>query len=78
MKIKNLIFTPKYIKYGNKKQNGLFYKDLKIVFNGNKVKIEDEYYDKNVFLKADRALSKLNFLFDSKSKTNLVTLRKFN
>ena len=30
----------------------------------------------NVFLKADRALSELNFLFHLKSKTNLVTLRK--
>ena len=31
-----------------------------------------------VFLKADRALSKLNYLFHLKSKTNLVTLRKCN
>ena len=31
-----------------------------------------------MFLKADRALSKLNFLFHFKSKTNLVTLRKFH
>ena len=29
-------------------------------------------------LKADRASSKLNFLFHLKSKTNLVTLKKFN
>ena len=29
-------------------------------------------------LKADRDLSKLNFLFDLKSQINLVTLRKFN
>ena len=28
--------------------------------------------------RADRALSKLNFLFHLKSKTNLVTLRKCN
>ena len=33
-----------------------------------------EFHDENVFLKADRALSKLNFLFHLKSKTNLVTL----
>ena len=31
-----------------------------------------------MFLKADRALSKLNFLFHLKSNTNLVTLRKCN
>ena len=31
-----------------------------------------------MFLKADRALSKFNFLFHLKSKTNLVTLRKCN
>ena len=31
----------------------------------------------NVFLKADRALSKLNFLFHLNSKRNLVTLRKY-
>ena len=31
-----------------------------------------EYYDENVFLKADRALNKLNFLFHLKSKINLV------
>ena len=30
----------------------------------------------NVFLKADRTLSELNFLFHLNSKTNLVTLRK--
>ena len=29
-----------------------------------------------LFLKADRALCKLNFLFHLESKTNLVTLRK--
>ena len=29
-----------------------------------------------MFLKADRALSELNFLFHLNSKTNLVTLRK--
>ena len=34
--------------------------------------------DENVSLKADRALSKLNFLFHLKSKTNLLTLRKCN
>ena len=39
-------------------------------------KIEHEYHDENVFLKADRTLSKLNFLFNLKSKKNLVTLRK--
>ena len=37
-----------------------------------------KFRDKNVFLKADKALSKLNFLFDLKSKPSLVTLRKFN
>ena len=37
-----------------------------------------EYHDENVFLKADRALSKLYFFFHLKSKTNLVTLRKYN
>ena len=37
-----------------------------------------ECYDENVFLKSDRALSKLNILFHLKSKTNLLTLRKFN
>ena len=33
---------------------------------------------RNVFLKADIALSKLNFFFHSKSKINLITLRKSN
>ena len=33
-------------------------------------------HDENVFLKADRALSKLNFLFNLNSKRNRVTLRK--
>ena len=41
-------------------------------------KIEYESYDENVFLKSDRALTKFNFLFHWKSKTNLVTLRKYN
>ena len=36
-----------------------------------------ECHDENVFLKADRALNKLNFLFHSNSKTNLVTSRKY-
>ena len=40
-------------------------------------KIERECHE-NVFLMADRALSKFNFLFHLKSKTNLVTLRKCN
>ena len=40
-------------------------------------KIERECHDENVFLKADRALNKLNFLFHSNSKTNLVTSRKY-
>ena len=35
-----------------------------------------ERHGKNVFLKADRALSKLNFLFHLNSKRNWVTLRK--
>ena len=39
-------------------------------------KIEREFYDENVFLKAYRALSELNFMFHLNSKTNLVTLRK--
>ena len=37
-----------------------------------------KYHDENAFLKADRALSKLNFCFHLKSKTNLVTLRKLS
>ena len=42
------------------------------------LKIESEaHYDENAFRKADRTSSKLNFLFYSKSKTNLVTFRKF-
>ena len=41
-------------------------------------KIERESHDKNVFLKADRALSKFNFLLHLKSEKNLVTLRKCN
>ena len=40
--------------------------------------IERECHDKNVFLKADRTSSKLNFLFHLKSKTNLVTLINCN
>ena len=34
--------------------------------------------DENVFLKADKALNKQNFLFYLKSKTNFVTFRKCN
>ena len=37
-----------------------------------------ECHDGNVFLKADRDLSKFNFFFHLKSKTNLVSLRKCN
>ena len=37
-------------------------------------KIERKCRNENVFLKADKALSKLNFQLES--KTNLVTLRK--
>ena len=37
-----------------------------------------ECHGKNVFLKADRAISKFNLIFHLKSKTNLVTLRKCN
>ena len=33
--------------------------------------------DENVFLKADRALSKLDFLFHLNWKRNLVNLRKW-
>ena len=41
-------------------------------------KIEREYYDENVFLKVDRASSKLNFLFHYKSKkfSNLYEIRR--
>ena len=35
-----------------------------------------ECHDENVFLKAGRALSELNFLYHLNSKTNSVTLRK--
>ena len=41
-------------------------------------KIERECNDENVFLKVDRALSKMNFLSHLKSKTNLVTLIECN
>ena len=43
-----------------------------------KLSSKREYHDENVFLKADRALSKLHFFFHLKSKTNLVSLKKFN
>ena len=36
------------------------------------------YHDETVFLKADIALSKLNFLFHSKLKTKLLTMRECN
>ena len=39
-------------------------------------KIERECHDENVFPKADRVLSELNFLFHLNPKRNLVTLRK--
>ena len=39
-------------------------------------KIERQCHDDNVFLKADRTFSELNFLFHLNSKTNLVILRK--
>ena len=41
-----------------------------------KLSAKRERYDENVFLKADRALSKLNLLFHLNSKRNRVTLRK--
>ena len=41
-----------------------------------KLSAKHECHDENLFPKADKALSKLNFLFHLKSKTNLVTLRK--
>ena len=43
-----------------------------------KLSAKRECHTENVFFKADRALSKLNFLFHLKWKTNLVTLRKSN
>ena len=50
------------------------YKLLEIYKNVyRKSSAKRECYDENVFLKADRALSKLNVLFHSKSK-NLVRL----
>ena len=42
----------------------------------NKIKIWLKCHDKNVFLKADRAISKLNFLFHLESMKNLVFLKK--
>ena len=41
-----------------------------------KSSVKRECHDENMFLKANRASSKLNFHFHSKSKTNLVTSRK--
>ena len=49
-----------------------------MIIKGKKSSAKWEYHDENVFLKAYRALSKLNFLFDLKSKINLVTFRKCN
>ena len=46
------------------------------MYTENRARSKRECHDENVFLKADRALSKLNFLFHLNSKTNLVTLRK--
>ena len=37
-----------------------------------------ECHDENVFFNADRTLSKLNFVFYLKSKTNSISLRKCN
>ena len=34
--------------------------------------------NENMFLKTDKALNRLNFLFNLKPKTNLVTLKKRN
>ena len=39
---------------------------------------ECKSHDENVFFKADRALTKFNFLFNLKQKKNVVTLRKCN
>ena len=47
-------------------------------FNGYKVKIECEHQDEYVLFKADRALSKLNFISYLQSEKNLVTWRKFS
>ena len=41
-------------------------------------KVECEYHNENVFLKSERALSKLSFFFHSKSIKGLVIFRKFN
>ena len=41
-------------------------------------KIKREWHDEDVFLKADRALTKFNFLFHLKSKPNLLTFIKCN
>ena len=43
-----------------------------------KLSVKRDCHDENVFLKADRVLSKCNFLFHLKSKTNLVTVKKCN
>ena len=43
-----------------------------------KLSAKRDYHDENVFLKADKALSKLNFLFNLKSKRNSAIWRKFN
>ena len=37
-------------------------------------KIEREYHDENVFLKADRPLSKFNLVFHLKSKTLVILI----
>ena len=63
---KNSIFSPKCVICLSKSYCNEY----------SKPSAKHECLDENVFLKADRALSKLNFLFHLNSKTNLVTLRK--
>ena len=86
-------FLTKICEIRNKRWNSKSFTQIKstIVFSycdiWEKIKYRNVYrtsstkhacHDKNVFLKADRALSKLNFLFHLKSNTYLVTLSKCN
>ena len=72
LKINNSVFQQNYAKYETIVI--LFSDNESVALMGIKLKssAKREYYDENVFLKVDGALSKWNFLLYSKSKKKLV------
>ena len=67
LKINNFVFHQNHARYET-----IFIFKCKCGSNGYKIKLERKYYNKNMSLTADRALSKWNFLLHLKSKKSLV------